>query len=144
MKDSDTQKEKEAIGHVPVDPDSYIIPLIHTLPKLESVDAHMVLADVYETNFGIYNHLDVGSKRPMSSVALHGAEDNYKTSRLYETIENFVTKDIYKSTGLSLTEFLNLPTEACLMILEAVEKKSVKETVGLNQLQNEISNLGKK
>lgn len=103
----------------------------------------MVLIDIYESYFGIYNHLDssrTGDKtRPMASVALHECEDISSSSDLYKVIDNYFEKEVLKHTGYKLDEFLNLPREYTEIIFKKISEIQLKETKKANEVNNMLS-----
>lgn len=110
-------------------------------PRLKSSDAQLLLRDSYETTFGIYNHEVDDPARPMALMAMHPAEDSSTGSLLYERIEQFGEKQVPKWYGLSLKDFLSLPTDICIKILQECEKLRNKESTDTSNL---ISQLGSK
>lgn len=103
--------------------------IITNLNKLDNVDTRIVLQDVYETEFGIFDHLKNSAARPLSSVAMHPAEDINTDSLLEESIRTYVVKGIKELYGLSLIEFLELPMDIIAMLLNiASEEQSRQRT----------------
>lgn len=107
-------------------------------PRLSSVDAEMSLSAIFETKYGIFNHTnpDLRKARPLALVALHEAEDLTRSAQLYTQLENYIKLDIYKHTGLSMTEFFELPRDLVNHIYNvAAEKQAVESRVvdNLNQ-----------
>lgn len=105
-----------------------------------STDAQLLMQDAYETTLGIYNHEARDKNRPLALVAMQGSEDTNVGSRLYERIRQFRIRQVPKWYGLSLREFLELPTDYVEFILEDAGKASAEEdkiasalTMGLNQ-----------
>ena len=109
--------------------------LLETSPKLCATDAKLVLLELYENTYGIYNHAVFDPDRPMANVAMHPAEDVSAGSLLDERIEQFADRQVSKFFGMSLTEFLQYPTELCMRILEICGRKQKYEnTVAGNAL----------
>jgi hypothetical protein len=111
------------------------------MPKLSSVDADMVLYDMYEVNYKIFNHIGASKKRPLSSVAMHDAEENTITSNLYEAIDMYQKNGIKEIFGLSLTEYFDLPTEICIKLLESASSEYSKKSSVINGLENDLKNM---
>jgi hypothetical protein len=107
---------------------------------LMSSDSQIVLREKYETIFGIYDHDHPDPKRPLALVAMQPHENNAMGSLLYERIEQFAERKVIKYFGLSLAEFMELPSDVSSEILRISGKLLQEETkVGadaLNQLQN--------
>lgn len=111
------------------------------MPKLNCVDANMLLYDMYEVNYKIFNHIGASKKRPLSSVALHEAEDNTLTSNLYEAIDTYQKNGIKEIFGLSLNEYLDLPTEICIKLLETASQEYSKKSSVINGLENDLKKM---
>ena len=95
-------------------------------PAICSTDASLLMLDRYETAYGIYNHSNPIDNRPLALVGMHWSEDSASGSLMYERISQHMNNNIYKYFGLSLTEFLDLPTDIVSYILE-VSGKRLKE-----------------
>ena len=94
--------------------------LLKTSPKLCSTDSKLVLLELYEKTFGIYNHDMEDPERPMANVAMHWAEN--------------------VSDGSLLDEILDLPSDMCMKILElSTQKQAEENTIAANA----INQLGK-
>lgn len=120
--------------------------LVDTSPKLKLTDVQLLLQDVYESGYGIYNHASnsVDNSRPLALVAMHWAENASEGSVLYERIEQFRERNVYQTFGLSLTEFLDLPRDICIKILESCSKKQATEHNVVDTLQQSLDNSRKK
>lgn len=93
----------------------------------------MVLQDLYETEFGIYDHLNEDKSRPLASVAMHPAEDFNGHSLLKQAIESFIDRNIKDATGLNIVRFLELPTDIVRMIGEACDSKAERAALALEE-----------
>ena len=110
----------------------------------------MILQQAYENTFGIYDYVrqaytevavtDPGLKRPLSSVAMHEAEDLSAGSRIKELIKVFAKLKVYQQYGLSFTELLELPLEyvddillECSKLYKDEEKRAETLSQSLNQ-----------
>jgi hypothetical protein len=78
---------------------------------------------MYETSYGIFDHSKKLGKRPMASVAMHESEDVNKGSFLQEAIDTFVKRNIKDTFGLSILEYLELPSDICAMLTETAIRK---------------------
>ena len=119
--------------------------LIDTSPKLKFTDAQLLLQDIYESGYGIYNHTQhaVDNSRPLALVAMHWSESNTDQSTLHERIEQFKERQVYQNYGISLIDFLNLPRDYCIKILEICGKAQMREGKIAQDLQNRYDQLGK-
>ena len=115
-----------------IDINDEISQLAENLPKTGFIDMKMVLIDIYETYFEIYDHLGSigrGEKaRPLASVALHEIESIGEGSDLYLTIDRYFEKNVFKHTGLKLHEFLNYPREYTILVYKNIDKINIKDT----------------
>lgn len=112
--------------------------LLKVSPKLCATDARLVLLEMYEQEYGIYNHALGDPNRPLASVAMHPAENVLEGSFLDERIEQFADKEVTKHFGLSLIEFLDLPTDVCFKILEVAAKRQKVEGSTAASLLNQL------
>ncbi len=99
--------------------------LVLVAPKISSATASILLAESYETTYGIHNHTPTGD--PLESVLMHPLEDTSHNSRLYEHIRSYIRKDVFKHSGLSLNEFFELPRDICDVISTECDKKAKAE-----------------
>ncbi len=96
---------------------------------MSAADARVVMMDLYENRFGIYNHL-AGDKNPLSSVLLHDKEEVWMDSSLRDMIEDFALYDIGELWKISLVDFLKLPhpyVEIMRRVRDGVVDKKKKE-----------------
>jgi hypothetical protein len=112
-----------------------------TLPQLSNIDSQLVLRDSYDIKYRIYNHLSNDKSRPLASVALHEQEENTKTSSLYEAIEVYKDLNILGLFGLSIKEYLSLPSDFCNALLESAKKTAISNDATIGNIENQ---LGKK
>lgn len=115
--------------------------LVLTAPEMSSTEAALVLAETYETVYGIHRHTPTGD--PLESILLHPLEDVSANSRLYEHVRKFFRRDVYKHSGLSLTEFFELPREICDLVYSECEVKAKEEGQISNNLAEEMKRLGR-
>lgn len=95
--------------------------------------------DLYETRYGIFDHRKSGKKRPWASVALHESEDICETSSLTEAIENYHGRGIKELFGLSVVEYLNLPSDVCLTLMIIANREAAKKSVLANKMVSELA-----
>lgn len=90
----------------------------------------MVLSDLYESRYGIYNHLAGNAKRkPFASVAMHPKEDYLGQSRLRMHYLRYLSEEVYQLTGESWEDYINQPAYIMEIKLEALAeyKRMLKE-----------------
>jgi len=118
--------------------DEIVINFLKDAPVLTGVDAQIVLYELYEIESGIYNHLNKIEKRPLSGVAFHDCEENTKTSILHTSIDQYAALGIREHFGMSLVEYLNLPQELCLKIIETCKDIIRKKSGIVDQIQQDL------
>jgi hypothetical protein len=106
-----------------IDAEAFIINAVKSMPKLSSVDCRMVLQDLYETEYGIYNHLSPINNRPLTSVAMFPSEDINDGSLLEEAIRTYVGRNIKETYGLNVIEFLDLPVDIMEMMIQIADEQ---------------------
>lgn len=100
----------------------------------------MVMSDLYETNYGIYDHVRPTVPRPLASVAMHPAEDINEGSLLEAAIRTFIELDIGNQAKISFLEYLELPRDIALMVLEACRAKSKKTDSTISNIEKHLKN----
>lgn len=106
-----------------------------------STDAQLVMRDAYETTVGIYNHNRDERERPLALVAFQPSEDTSKTSHLYERIRQFRIRNVPKHFGLSLVDFMSLPTDIAEFVLEEAGVATNEESTVAQNLSDQFKNL---
>lgn len=96
-----------------------------------------LLHQAYENSQGIHDYisqeiyeqsvLDPQLKRPLSSVALHDAENICAGSKLYELIKLYADRKVYTHYGLSLLDYLDLPHDIAAFIMTDCTERLQKE-----------------
>lgn len=125
------------------------------LPKLSSVDSQIVLSDLYETKFNIFDHAAQSRlpstplgpdyrARPLSSVAFHPAEDINTGSLLEEMMRLYIMRSIHGLFGLNFLEFMSLPKDVIDLMLVVSDEEGVRKQTALNAIENELNGAGKK
>ena len=75
-----------------------------------STEAQVLSQLTYDIAYNIHDHMSPASNNPLASVELHPAEDYREYSGLYRTIERYERQKVNETFGLSLLEYLELPT----------------------------------
>ena len=91
--------------------------------------------DIYETRFGIFNHLNNPKKQPWDSVTLHETEENGYTSRLDETCDLYASSGVRDVFGIDLERFLEFPSEMTKMLIEKAGAVTRKKGQLLAQIE---------
>lgn len=119
--------------------DEFIVKIIENIPKLDNViDAQIVLKDLYDTEYGIYNHLNRSRKRPLASVAMHEAEDINTGSLLEEVLRIYTQKNIKDIFNLSLLEYLDLPRDIIQMLNTIADETMAKRHSTVDDIEKSI------
>lgn len=96
-----------------------------------------MLAELYETKFGIYDHL--GPTGPLSSVAMQEAE-RHIGKFLYEGyLRNFLMRDLAKKLGMSFDQYLERPKYELELIDGIVAELDKKRNAVNEDLLNELT-----
>ncbi len=128
-----------------VDIEQDILGLLKTLPRMDQTDAGILLRDLYETRFGIFNHIGTSKKRPLASVALHDAEEINENSLLYEAMHSFAKREIKDIFNISFLDFISLPMDWCAMITEIASatagEKATAKSNHLSEVERQLKEM---
>jgi hypothetical protein len=102
-----------------------------------STDAQILLREAYETTYGIYNH-DSDNAHPFSLVLNSKKEDYLSFGPLYKLLVKYRLKDVNKTFGLNLKEFLSLPREFTEIILEICENVALDDARAFNDVKEKL------
>lgn len=130
--------------------DSLFLRVLREAKKTDPFTGRAYLHQAYETSNAIFDHLQQGmlddspgiepdQKRPLSSVAMHFAEDTSSTSVLYQRIRIFKDRKVYALMGLNLTEFLELPRDLCDFILSECGKHQDREATATDEVLKDLN-----
>ena len=114
------------------------------LPKLKGVDRQVVLNDVYQTYFGLFNTALDSGKQPLSSVAYFKQEDPVFTYSIKNSAVNYSEKNIKEFFDISFLEFINLPISIVNELIEAADIIASKKGAAMNGVLNDFNGVGKK
>lgn len=113
---------------------------VAALPRrLTSTDLQIVLRERYEQSHGIYDHN--ASTDPLALVLMHWEEDAITSSTLRARMETFMDNRVGERFRLSFTEFLELPSYVCDLMIEVCTKR--KDDVPSEALEQALKNMGK-
>jgi len=98
----------------------------------------MVMQDLYETEYGIYNHLQKNKNRPIASVAFHQSEDINDGSLLEEIIRTYTVKNIKNLYGINLIDFLELPQDIVEMLFSIADEENNKKLNTLSEAEKQF------
>lgn len=121
-----------------VDRDQFVYDKVTSLPRLNSVDASIVMGDLYDETYGIFNHGLVTTTRPLSSVAFHDAENVIYNSPLEEALQQYVTNRIYDRFHLNVMEFLSLPSDYIELMMKIAQQETKQQSSVIDSLEREL------
>ena len=121
-----------------VDGEAFILNAIRKLPKLNSVDARVVLCDLYVQEYKIYDHRAQRKKRPMSSVAFHPAESINADSILEDSLRAYLSRGVKDKFGLNILEFMELPSDVIDVLLKVGDESLAKQNEDLANLERQF------
>jgi len=99
----------------------------------------MVLYDLYETEFGICNHINGSTKsRPLASVALHPSENINDGGLLEEAVRTYTSRGIKDIYGLTLIDFLELPRDIIEMLVTIADEIQTKKSSIISNIEKEL------
>jgi hypothetical protein len=75
------------------------------------VDAKIILLELFETETGIYNHLQPLKNNPLSSISFKPINDTVSGTNLENVPKMFIDKRIKDLFNISLLEYLQLPRD---------------------------------
>lgn len=108
------------------------------LPRLDVIDARIVLRDLYEATYGIYRPVSKAIKRPLSSVAFHDAEMVNVDSLLEDSIRTYASRNVKDHFGLSLVEFMELPRDIAQMLLRIGDEINSKKSSVVSDIEKQL------
>lgn len=124
--------------------------MLNRAPKVKAVFAKDVVRQLYQTAYGIFDHIaqykkeqaNPKLKRPFAGVALHPAERPEYFRRYADLLDIFIEKKIGDKLGISFDEFLHRPSWEVKLILDRVQAAVERENkiqAGLqSQFQKEL------
>lgn len=101
------------------------------------------MGELYETKYGICNHLQVAKQRPLSGVAFHDCYDVNENSGLKKVVRSYIENNIQQDYGLTLLEFMDLPIDITeILTAMSQERKADKQAIvknAISQAEKEFS-----
>ena len=126
---------------VNIDHADFLHKYLKVLPKLGQVDAQIVLGDLYDKEYGIFDHSDKTSQRPLSSVALHPPEIINDDSILVEAMRLYASRSVYEYFRISFTDFMELPRDVAQLMLKVCKEYMDKKTKTMEELEERLNNI---
>ena len=84
---------------------------------------------------------NAGATKPLASVSMHEKEDVLTGGRLETRIWRYSKYEIEKRFGLSLLEYLSMPSHLVETLLEIAGQEIAKETPATNKTKQELDKL---
>lgn len=103
------------------------------------MDGRVVLQDLYETHYGIYNHL-TSEHRPLSSVAMYPGEDFNDGSLLESSIRSYMDNEIHEHFKLSLFEYLSNPIDVNAILVKIATEFNNRRNKTMNEIMTNMKN----
>ena len=101
----------------------------------------IVLLELYETIFGIYDHVRASSVPGESPLSLNFVKPNQDLSFLLkEAVEKYVTHNVRSVFGCSLTEYLAIPTALRDTMIEVAAERAKSSKSELDEIKKAFDN----
>lgn len=100
--------------------------------------ARMVLHELYETEFGIYDHIRNIERRPLASVAMFPSEDINDGSLLEESMKVYIEKKIWDLFHLNYFEFISLPRDVIEIMTTVANQEFKNKSQQLDELEKKL------
>lgn len=99
---------------------------------LDSIDATFLMSEIYETRYGIFNHIANSKtpgirKRPLASVAFHPSEDFTSGSMLEDSMRLYSEYPIYDLFKIDYPTFMKMPVDVAKSMIELAKERRNKE-----------------
>lgn len=116
--------------------------LIDTQPKQSSIEAQMLLLEVYQTSYGIYDHFNSDARNnPLKIVAMHPKENVIDLGPRINSMRRFMLYNVQRYTGKNYEEFISQPRHVVRWWLDLCEEASKKDTGKLNGLNFDLGKI---
>jgi hypothetical protein len=115
-----------------------LIGLLQTQSNVSSQFAKTLQIEAYDTAYGIASY-DGESINGLDYVKMHPAEEVNTNSLLYDAIRKFGKRNIAKTFGLSITEFLELPRDICDHLFNVALEVAKEKNDGMENVIDELT-----
>lgn len=104
-----------------------------------SVDAAIITSDVYDTSYGIYDHLKVGASqtKPLATVAMYDIEDLTEGNLKKALMRQYLDAKILSLFGYTFDEFIMHTKEDIEMMIEESRRYRTAEASVNNSVVND-------
>jgi hypothetical protein len=131
-----------------IEDDSFFYKVAKVIKEKDWMNAQHVLHEAYDVSSGIFNHmqyasldktLPLESRRPLSSVELHPAEDMSLSSSYTPLLNRYVDAKVYDYFHLNINEFLDLTQARAEEILKVCNEKLVADNAKQKGILDNLS-----
>lgn len=124
-----------------IHPEEFVIEAVANLKRVTGTVAQKAMFDLYETAYGIYDHLSPGRvQRPLASVAHHDSEDTVTSGLLEQMVRVYLKKSIKELYGFNLEEFLDLPMDIVNLLIKVADEDQSKRTRIAHSVEQSLKN----
>lgn len=106
-------------------------------PAVRPTAAAQLSLMAYQTDYGIFDHINGDANRPLALVALHDKENTYEGGPILSLIRRFNNYRLYEQ-GYSFTEFVDLPYPMAMFIFEMAENAITQKDAVAERAEKEL------
>lgn len=96
------------------------------------------MRDLYETEFGLFDHLAPHPRRPLAAVAMHPQEDVNTNSTLEQVCKLYIRHRIYEMFHLDLLQFLDLPADFVEMLIGIAKEQTKQQNKAMTEVEKSM------
>lgn len=116
---------------------------IDTSPRLCSTDVQLLMRDLYETTYKIFDHAHPHADHPLSLVLMHWNEDSITQGPLHERMNQYIDADIHKYFHFNFQEWIEQSSWMCNLQLEIARNRIKKEAPVIQAALDQMNAAGK-
>jgi hypothetical protein len=105
---------------------------------LNKNDLKLVLAEMYENTFKIYNHHVDDRNKPMATVSFHSKEDYTSGGPTENSMNNYIDCEIHKYFGLNYTQFMSYPRHDVEVMMNIAKDRQKKQGVAMSGVDKDL------
>ncbi len=106
-------------------------------------DAQIVMKDLYETRFGLYDH-GGQNKSPLASVLHHDGDETWLSGSLRDIVEEFAVYNMGELYNISLVEYLMLPRPYVALLRKIKTSVLQKREKAISDVERDLEGKRKK
>lgn len=99
------------------------------------------MSDLYETKYGVFNHVGMSSIRPLSTVAMHLPEDYLDGDIGEQYYRLYLDKRIKEHFGLTIDEYLDRPRHAIEMMNRVADEENKRHSSAASSVEAQFKKL---